>query len=75
MYTAFVYWPFEKEESQSNPAESGQDPVGQKARRAKSIRSVPSAKYYFRWRMAGKLTRRSLDATVLSVAVLRLGDI
>ena len=38
------------------------------------IRYEPSGVYFARLRVHGKLIRRSLDTTVLSVAKLRLGD-
>src|SRR5690349_2389081 len=46
----------------------------QKTQYANLIRYVPSGAYYARLRISGKLIRRSLKTTVLSVAKLRLTD-
>ena len=47
----------------------------QKTQYANLFRYEPSGTYFARIRISGKLIRRSLDTTVLSVAKLRLGDL
>ena len=47
----------------------------QKTQYANLIRYKPSKKYFARIRISGKLIRRSLKTSVLSVAKLRLGDL
>lgn len=58
----------------STPPESDADPLWQKTPYANLVRYVPSDKYSARVRVAGKLIRRSLKTTVLSVAKLKLAD-
>lgn len=50
------------------------DPLWQKTSFANLVRYVPNDKYFARVRVAGKLIRRSLKTTVLSVAKLKLAD-
>ena len=47
----------------------------QKTQYANLIRYKPSKKYFARIRIGGKLIRRTLKTSVLSVAKLRLGDL
>src|SRR6266487_4553605 len=47
----------------------------QKTQYANLVRYKPSKKYFARIRISGKLIRRSLKTSVLSVAKLRLGDL
>ena len=47
----------------------------QRTQYANLIRYKPSKKYFARIRISGKLIRRSLKTSVLSVAKLRLGDL
>jgi integrase len=56
----------------SRAAQSQQD--WQKTHFANLIRYVPSGTYYARFRVRGKLVRKSLKTHVLSVAKLRLSD-
>ncbi len=56
------------------PPEPDADPLWQKTSFANLMRYVPSGKYFARVRVAGKLIRRSLKTTVLSVAKLKLAD-
>ena len=58
--------------SVSKPAKSNGD--WQKTQFANLIRYVPSGTYYARFRVEGKLIRRSLKTNLVSVAKLRLGD-
>jgi integrase len=57
---------------QPRPAQSCQD--WQKSPYANLIRYIPSGTYYARLSVKGKLIRKSLKTTVLSVAKLRLTD-
>jgi integrase len=57
--------------SQSEPSKPK---LWQKSQYANLIRYVPSGTYFARIRVAGKLVRRSLKTTKLSVAKLRLTD-
>jgi len=59
-------------EGTSQPANSRKD--WQKTPFANLIRYVPSGTYYARFRVKGKLVRKSLKTDVLSVAKLRLSD-
>jgi integrase len=58
-----------------NESEDGKKPVWQKTQYANLIRYVPSAKYYARIRICGKLVVKSLKTTKISVAKLRLSDL
>src|SRR5437667_6679812 len=51
------------------------DEFWQKTQYANLIRYKPSKTYFARIRVGGKLIRRSLKTSVLSVAKLRLGDL
>src|SRR5437667_5122250 len=51
------------------------DEFWQKTQYANLIRYKPSKKYFARIRIRGKLIRRTLKTSVLSVAKLRLGDL
>jgi len=58
-----------------NASETGKDTLWQKTPYANLIRYEPSGKYFARLRVLGKLIRRSLKTTQLSVAKLRLTDL
>ena len=68
MYTAAV-----KAKNEGSPAAQSQQDW-QKTHFANLIRYVPSGTYYARFRVRGKLVRKSLKTHVLSVAKLRLSD-
>jgi hypothetical protein len=55
--------------------EADKDPDWQPAQYANLIRYVPSGKYYARVRVRGKLIRKSVKTTKISVAKLRLSDL
>ncbi|HOF47167.1 MAG TPA: hypothetical protein PLY00_02915 [Verrucomicrobiota bacterium] len=57
----------------SSPAKPGK--VWQKTPSSNLLRYVPSGFYFARIRVGGKLIRRSLESTVLSVAKLKLADL
>ena len=59
----------------SSPDQSEHDPNWTKTPYANLVRYEPSRKYFARLRVKGKLIRRSLKTTVLSVAKLRLADL
>jgi hypothetical protein len=59
----------------ANDDPSGPDLVWQKTPFTNLIRYKPSQVYFARFRVKGKLIRRSLKTTVLSVAKLRLADL
>jgi len=67
--TACVKW----NGKQSSTAKPGK--VWQKTQFANLLRYVPSETYFARIRVGGKLIRRSLETTVLSVAKLKLADV
>ena len=58
---------------QSSAAKPGK--VWQKKQYSNLLRYVPSGTYFARIRVGGKLIRRSLESTVLSVAKLKLADL
>jgi len=58
---------------QSSAAKPGK--VWQKTQYSNLLRYVPSGTYFARIRVGGKLIRRSLETTVLSVAKLKLADL
>jgi integrase len=51
------------------------DPLWQKSSHAGLVRYTPNGTYYARFKSNGKLVWKSLKTDVLSVAVLRLGDL
>jgi len=59
----------------AEPTASSPASVWQKTQFSNLIRYVPSGIYFARFRVRGKLIRKSLKTDVLSVAKLRLGDI
>ena len=58
-----------------NTSETEKGSVWQKTPYANLVRYEPSGKYFARLRVRGKLIRRSLKTTQLSVAKLRLTDL
>ena len=58
-----------------NDQEAGQDSPWQKTHFANLIRYKPSQIYFARFRVKGKLIRRSLKTDQITVAKLRLGDL
>ena len=61
--------------AECSPKPCSLEPKWQKTQFANLIRYVPSGKYYARLRVNGKLIVRSLKATSISVAKLRLSDL
>ena len=57
------------------PSAAKRGKAWQKTQYANLLRYVPSGTYFARIRVGGKLIRRSLGTTVLSVAKLKLADV
>jgi hypothetical protein len=55
--------------------DAGKNPNWQSSQYSNLIRYVPSGAYYARLRVRGKLIRKSLKTTKISVAKLRLSDL
>jgi hypothetical protein len=62
-----------RNQEQSAAAKPGK--VWQKTHYSNLLRYVPSGTYFARIRVGGKLIRRSLETTLLSVARLKLSDL